>query len=218
MNVPDRIRQPWPEHKAVFDRYGKKLYAVYRPAGDQEATAIAVAAMLDVMFTERGQRFLKTGEDDAAALELRWFEHLMASTTRAEVSGLLCNRRYVVLQGPSGTGKTVMARGLPGAEYKGNGTSIQFHPNTTYESFAGGLSPAQGTGGSRLNSSRCCWSTSLKVTTPDSASRFGVIRSGWKVCKRPPGQASAPCPPKGEAGEHCGARRSLSGDPGPLRG
>jgi 5-methylcytosine-specific restriction enzyme B len=146
LTVPDPICQMWPEHEAIFSRYGKELYALYRPTADQDATATAVAAMLDVMFSERGQRFLAIGEKDAVCLETLWFEHLMSSTTRTEVFGLLGNRRYVVLQGPPGTGKTMMATSLLETEYKGHGTSIQFHPNTTYEGFVGGLAPTQGTG------------------------------------------------------------------------
>ena len=34
-----------------------------------------------------------------------------------------------------------MARDLIATEYKGHGLTIQFHANTTYENFVGGLAP-----------------------------------------------------------------------------
>lgn len=51
-----------------------------------------------------------------------------------------------MLEGPPGTGKTRMALKLLHGEYGGNGVSIQFHPNTTYENFIGGLAPAKADG------------------------------------------------------------------------
>ena len=47
-----------------------------------------------------------------------------------------------MIQGPPGTGKTMMAAEILREEYGGRGRSIQFHPNTTYENFIGGLAPA----------------------------------------------------------------------------
>ena len=48
----------------------------------------------------------------------------------------------MIIQGLPGTGKTMMATDLLKKEYGGRGHSIQFHPNTTYENFIGGLAPA----------------------------------------------------------------------------
>jgi 5-methylcytosine-specific restriction protein B len=66
----------------------------------------------------------------------------MPTIERSQVADLLATRRYVIVQGPPGTGKTMMATELVREEYGGRGRSIQFHPNTTYESFIGGLAPA----------------------------------------------------------------------------
>jgi 5-methylcytosine-specific restriction enzyme B len=66
----------------------------------------------------------------------------MPTVERSQVADLLATRRYVIVQGPPGTGKTMMATELLREEYAGRGRSIQFHPNTTYENFIGGLAPA----------------------------------------------------------------------------
>jgi 5-methylcytosine-specific restriction protein B len=67
----------------------------------------------------------------------------MPTTAREEVGALLKTRRYVIIQGPPGTGKTRMARQILTEDYRGMGQTIQFHPNTTYESFVGGLAPVE---------------------------------------------------------------------------
>ena len=70
----------------------------------------------------------------------------MPTIERSQVAGLLATRRFVIVQGPPGTGKTMMATELVRDEYAGRGLSIQFHPNTTYENFIGGLAPATAAG------------------------------------------------------------------------
>jgi 5-methylcytosine-specific restriction protein B len=65
----------------------------------------------------------------------------MPNVSNDKVAELLHERRYVILQGPPGTGKTHMARALIATEYEKRGKTIQFHANTTYENFVGGLAP-----------------------------------------------------------------------------
>jgi len=99
--------------------------------------------MLDIMFEERGQTPLSEFKSDADAIESAWFDYLMPTITPDQVSSLLKTRRYVIIQGPPGTGKTRMAREMLAKDYAGIGQTIQFHPNTTYENFVGGLAPVQ---------------------------------------------------------------------------
>ena len=146
LDLPDAIKRLWSPYQRIFERYGKVIYAAFTPVADSEATAAAVTALLDVMFEERGQRPLAQFTEQAEVVRAAWFEHLMSSTTREQVTELLDKRRYVILQGPPGTGKTLMAGQILRDEYGSVGRSIQFHPNTTYENFIGGLAPVAGDG------------------------------------------------------------------------
>ncbi len=143
IDVPTSIQNEWQVYERAFKRYGRMLYAIYRPTDDREGTLAVLKAMLDIMFQERGHTPLKEFEGDAQAVESAWFQHLMPVTTRDDVVGLLKTRRYVIIQGPPGTGKTRMAREMLAKDYAGIGQTIQFHPNTTYENFVGGLAPVQ---------------------------------------------------------------------------
>jgi 5-methylcytosine-specific restriction protein B len=60
---------------------------------------------------------------------------LMPIVTQDEVRTVLATRRFVILEGPPGTGKTRMAELLLAGPYQGCGKIIQFHPNTTYGIF-----------------------------------------------------------------------------------
>lgn len=86
---------------------------------------------------------LSGAKDEAARIRRRYFGHLLPAADADDVADILANRRYVILQGPPGTGKTRMALELLGSEYRDRGRSIQFHPNTTYEDFIGGLAPVE---------------------------------------------------------------------------
>lgn len=139
--MPDEVKKAWSPYERVFGRYGGVLYALYRPNDDGEATLAALTAMLDVMFLERGLPPLKEFQDDYHQIQSAWFSRLMPLTPPETVIQLLHQRRYAILQGPPGTGKTRMARQILEGAYGGFGNSIQFHPNTTYENFIGGLAP-----------------------------------------------------------------------------
>ncbi|HXN45341.1 MAG TPA: AAA family ATPase [Bryobacteraceae bacterium] len=158
LTVPDVMRRRWPIYKSVFDRYGKEMYALYCPTADHGGTESAITAFLDLLFEERDHQPIASCQANCQSIRNGWFEHLMPHVQREEAAALLAERRYVIVQGPPGTGKTMMATDLLKDEYQGRGRTIQFHPNTTYENFIGGLAPANTAGelGLRFTPTRGC--------------------------------------------------------------
>ncbi len=146
VGVPQEVCSRWPELKPAFDRYSGEIYGVFRPTADPAVARDAILALLDLLLEERGFAVLKAAESDATRIRGAWFKHLMPSLTEDEVFGLLKRRRFVILQGPPGTGKTHMAKQVLKEAYSGRGRVVQFHANTTYENFIGGLVPVQDEG------------------------------------------------------------------------
>jgi 5-methylcytosine-specific restriction enzyme B len=144
LDMPEHIKLDFDLYKSVFNRYGKVLYGIFCPTvDDPEATARAVHAFLDLMFLERGFKPLSGFEKESEQIRNEYFETMLPIMPSYEIETILKNRRYVVLEGPPGTGKTRLALELLKQSYDGNGKTIQFHPNTTYENFIGGLSPTE---------------------------------------------------------------------------
>lgn len=139
--VPPEAAKEFEKYSGAIGKYGHVLYAIYAPGSDESQTLEALTAFLDLMFEERGVRPLARFEAEAREIQTRWFYYLMPNVSNDSVARLLSDRRYVILQGPPGTGKTHMARQLIATEYQGRGRTIQFHANTTYENFVGGLAP-----------------------------------------------------------------------------
>jgi 5-methylcytosine-specific restriction protein B len=44
LSIPDSVRRAWAAYKTVFDRYGKEMYALYRPTADRAHTEFALTA------------------------------------------------------------------------------------------------------------------------------------------------------------------------------
>lgn len=141
LDIPINIKQIFADYSSVFDRYGKVLYGIFQPTNNNEATRKALKAFLDLMFEERGIKTRTNYEEDYEGIKAEYFKHLFPKVDLEEVYNLINSRKYVILEGPPGTGKTRMAMRILKDKYNEKGTTIQFHPNTTYESFIGGLSP-----------------------------------------------------------------------------
>jgi 5-methylcytosine-specific restriction enzyme B len=154
--IPGSVSVAWSTYKQAIDRYGHVMYAVFRPSTDKEETKRAVIAMLDLYFRERGFNVLAAHGPEAQRITQAWMDRLMPTVEEGDVHRLLAERRFVILQGPPGTGKTRMATRLLAGQYAGNGHSVQFHPNTTYETVIGGLVPVLSGGdhGLRFESKR----------------------------------------------------------------
>lgn len=142
-DIPRDVATIFPAYDAVFKRYGRVLYAIFAPTEDPSATNDALTALLDLAFWERGIATLGGATTQAAALRAEWQQHLLPDLGLPDVERLLSERRYVVIEGPPGTGKTKMALDLLHDSYRGRGMSVQFHPNTTYEDVVGGLAPVK---------------------------------------------------------------------------
>lgn len=93
----------------------------------------------------RGWDFRKQGVYDRQDALINRVSSNVARTneeTKAEVKKLLDQAHYIVLQGAPGTGKTRMAKELSGEFVKVFFT--QFHAETTYSEFVGGIRPKLG--------------------------------------------------------------------------
>lgn len=150
--VPAMIRgsMPFSAHEAALARYGSVVYLLFAPSDDRDTAADGVAAILDLLMAERGILCLQPARQHSTELNRQWLDHLLPAVDEASVRSALDYHRYVVLQGPPGTGKTRMALAVARSAYADRSLVVQFHANTTYETFVGGLAPVLATGSGSL--------------------------------------------------------------------
>lgn len=146
IDLPETIARRFQTYHQPLKKYGKVMYCIYSPTEDKADTEYALRALLDLYFQERGFEPRSAFKSDAKQIEQDYLRFLLPDLERSYVAELLKARRFVVLEGPPGTGKTRTAEALLKNEYNGNGKSIQFHPNTSYETFIGGLMPQAAAG------------------------------------------------------------------------
>ncbi|MCL4234531.1 MAG: AAA family ATPase, partial [Deltaproteobacteria bacterium] len=135
--VPNVVAEEWPEISAALGAYSHVIYAAtaVRDVGDGSA----VEDLLDLFFHEHGipltgnakKRWDGRLEDIAGAV--------FPAVDPEDVLSILKERRFVILEGPPGTGKTRLAYQL--SDRIGSATKVQFHGARTYEDFVVGLFP-----------------------------------------------------------------------------
>ncbi len=140
--VPELITKQLPAWETVFRRYSNELYCLAKVPVDHPVQARQVVqAFLDLYAYERGWEVLKEGKSEFDAFINELNATWLSTTSDDEIVRLLRQRRFVVLEGPPGTGKSRLTQKILNNDFSGHGRTIQFHPSTSYEDFVAGLSP-----------------------------------------------------------------------------
>ncbi|HWH10406.1 MAG TPA: AAA family ATPase [Solirubrobacteraceae bacterium] len=142
--LPGSVSANWPAIDAAMKAYSRVLYAATPVrAGDHDAAQV-VADLLDLFFYEHRSRHKGPAQTAWQERLAAVHAHVFPATDAATVASLLQERRFVILEGPPGTGKTRLA--LEVGRAIGSYEMVQFHPARTYEDFVVGLYP-RATGG-----------------------------------------------------------------------
>lgn len=141
--IPSELKKEFPEFSKVFRAYDTLLYSFYKIGSDEKKNVECFSHHLVLYGLERGWKPMKsTGfEDIASEIQGEWIENLFKNPTEEEILNLVKNRHYVILQGPPGTGKTYLSQKIAKEKFNSNFEVVQFHPNTSYESFIRGIRP-----------------------------------------------------------------------------
>jgi len=123
--------------EAAMKTYGHVIYAAVPVRTVTDATA--VEDLLDLFFAEHGTPLTGKVRDRWADRQQAIASAIFPRFDPPGVLSLLRERRFIILEGPPGTGKTRWAMRL--AEQVGGVTTVQFHPARTYEDFVVGLFP-----------------------------------------------------------------------------
>lgn len=139
LDIPLNVANTFSDYSSIFERYGPEIYSFV--VGNEKVLESALKAYLDLFLEERGVTVRSKLEDDKNRIKERYFKYIFPDTTVESIVELLKTRKYAIVQGPPGTGKTRLGLELLKNTYQGKGFTIQFHANTTYENFVGGLFP-----------------------------------------------------------------------------
>lgn len=135
--VPKLVSDRWPAIPAALKAYNHVIYAAAAVTSPEDGGL--VEDLLDLFFAEHDTQTTKQAKKRWGQRETAIAAALFPAVDEDAVLDLLHERRFVVLEGPPGTGKTRLAYRL--ADRVGHSTCIQFHPARTYEDFVVGLHP-----------------------------------------------------------------------------
>ncbi|MBM3206804.1 MAG: hypothetical protein FJZ43_04255 [Candidatus Staskawiczbacteria bacterium] len=121
--------------------YGQYLYAIASLKFDNERKFSnnqkeIIKSFASFYARERG--FSKDTKDDFA---YEWYRELYSDINIEEIKEKITKNKYLILAGPPGSKKTDFINQIANTAYNSNYIKIQFHPNTTYQSFVGGIQP-----------------------------------------------------------------------------
>lgn len=135
--VPGVIAATWPEIPAALKAYARVVYAATPVRGADSLEA--VEDLLDLFFHEHGTPLTGAAKERWDARLEQIAGAVFPTVPVDTVLEILRERRFLILEGPPGTGKTRLAYQL--AQRIGSATTVQFHAARTYEDFVVGLFP-----------------------------------------------------------------------------
>lgn len=120
--------------------YGQYLYAVASIKFDNQGNLSndqkeILKGIFNFYFRERGWK-----KELPTDLANQWYQSLFGKVDKDHVIGKLKQNKFLILAGPPGVRKTAILDQVK-ESYDGNYISRQFHPNTTYQNFVGGIQP-----------------------------------------------------------------------------
>jgi 5-methylcytosine-specific restriction protein B len=121
--------------------YGQYIYAIASLKFDNDGNLSTNQKTIfegfsNFYFRERGWK-----KEEPTDLAISWYQSLFGKVDKDVITDKLGRNKYLILAGPPGIKKTDLLNQMK-ENYYNNYLIRQFHPNTTYQNFVGGIQPA----------------------------------------------------------------------------